>query len=143
MHKLSTQDRPQAMKDWIGRKRVWSKPPIIKDVDEYGNGWRTWYKGMQPKWRLEGELEWPLVREERDAERWSSLMKGGVNGFVIVLTMLVWWWNQEGARVKGEVKSAIEEVEWVLQQMTKRLRDVRTKKHKDDGEAGQGERKEK
>lgn len=78
---------------------------------------------MQPMWRIPRGKFWPLKRRSEEGERWASLMKGGPNGFVLVLISLVWWSKvafEPGQWAKCE--EMMVDVEWVLEQMVNELK---------------------
>jgi hypothetical protein len=66
-------------------------------------------------------------------------MKGGGNGFVMVLLSLSWWMMRERDESGGSRESslALEEVMWVLQQMLQALRS-----RCNQGEEGGGDNRE-
>ncbi|EIM90690.1 uncharacterized protein STEHIDRAFT_38735, partial [Stereum hirsutum FP-91666 SS1] len=90
-NKLGVHKRPSQISVWFGRRRAWGTIPPIKDVDAFEQSFKEWWSGMQPMWRIPRGKFWPLKRRNEEGERWASLMKGGPNGFVLVLISLVWW----------------------------------------------------
>jgi hypothetical protein len=105
---------------------------------EFGALWKAWWKILQPEWRGANDGNWPLVREGPEVREWAKLMKGGGNGFVLVLLSLSWWMMRERDETRKTVESssAFEDVAWVLQQMVQVLRDRR--KQNREGQGGQG-----
>lgn len=98
--------------------RKYAAPPALGDLEKFAEKWRGWWASMQPAWRKLGDLSWPLVRRSHEDEEWPELMRGGKNGFVVVLISLAWW--KAAAKTDSQVlkaASAIEDVEWVLREM--------------------------
>ncbi|KZV59154.1 hypothetical protein PENSPDRAFT_554648, partial [Peniophora sp. CONT] len=97
-HKLSTAGRPTVVSDWIkrGRKYIVTKNGVDValtpdfDCDEFSVAMHDWIANIMPDWRSAdlGEDE-PLRRCE--GEDWSVLMKGGQNGFGVLLIACMWW----------------------------------------------------
>jgi hypothetical protein len=123
--RLTNESRPQQVSDWMQRHRQWDKAPTMDKVGEFGGLWRAWWKILQPEWRAAANGNWPLVREVPKVEGWAKLMKGGGNGFALVLLSLSWWMMREKDETRKTVESssAFEDVAWVLQQMVQVLRD--------------------
>lgn len=115
--RLTTRGRPQQIPDWMQRHRLYDKTPLIPNPSAFGFVWRAWWKTMQPGWRVEGG-EWPLSRQTAVNEAWTEIMKGGQNGFVLVLLSLSWWLAAtESEKDRQDCLSALEDVDWVLQQL--------------------------
>ena len=59
------------------------------------------------------------------SEVWPKLLKGGGNGFALVLLSLSWWMmpEKDETRKTTESSSAFEDVEWVLHRMVQLLHD--------------------
>jgi hypothetical protein len=55
---------------------------------EFGALWKGWWTVLQPKLHLIDS--WPLTQEGPVKEGWENLMKGGGNGFVLVILSLSW-----------------------------------------------------
>jgi hypothetical protein len=116
--RLATKHRPPEIALWISRTRSYANLPTIENCVEYGSLWRGWWKLLQPEWRVEEDSDWPLSREVPDGEKWESLSKGGANGLFVVLMSLSWWVEQaKDHREKREAESAVEDVQWVLEQI--------------------------
>jgi hypothetical protein len=97
---------------------------------------------LQPEWRIPDDdvHQWPLVRDLPQNERWQKLVKGGRNGFVLVLLSLTWWMMREKDESRKTVESsssAFADVQWVLEQMIQVLRAQR-----EQGREGEDERED-
>lgn len=79
---------------------------------------------MQPVWRIkdgEGELQ----RHDVPDESWPEIMKGGGNGFFLVLISLSWWMEAAKEKTdKDDCLSVVDDVMWVLEQMVARLEEL-------------------
>jgi hypothetical protein len=122
--RLTNQSRPQQLSDWMQRHRVWDKAPPVEKASEFGAMWRAWWKILQPEWRITDGTGWPLVRDGPAGEVWPNLLKGGGNGFVLVLLSLSWWMMRERDETRNTVESssALADVEWALGKMVQVLR---------------------
>ncbi|KAF8062348.1 hypothetical protein FPV67DRAFT_1508149 [Lyophyllum atratum] len=96
----STKTRPEEWAKWVakgrGGVRAYASTPAIQDPLEFGYAVMAWWKSMQPAFRQTTEvLPKPIYDSpELDVssiEDWAALRKGGPNGMVSVMTMLVWW----------------------------------------------------
>ena len=133
--RLTSKSRPQQVADWMQRHRQFNRQPPIDNVPSFGVVWKSWWKGMQPIWRSEG-AEWPLVRRIDSSEKWENLMKGGQNGFLIVLLTLSWWLAAALTEAqRNDCVSALDDVEWVLVQMVVILRESKSSDTEEEGEA--------
>ncbi|KZP26975.1 hypothetical protein FIBSPDRAFT_661231, partial [Athelia psychrophila] len=66
--------------------------PPIRRPSQYGIAWYTWWRTLQPGWRLEGVADGSMVQHgEAGNEDWLKVAKGVLNGFVLVLISLSWW----------------------------------------------------
>ncbi|KAJ7081899.1 hypothetical protein C8R43DRAFT_1142883 [Mycena crocata] len=87
--RLTTVERPTEVETWIrdGRGRTLEIVKIA-DVAEFAPSWWTWWKRLQPSWRVgeKGEL---LTPEERG--EWGDLVAPGPNGMLSVVATLYWW----------------------------------------------------
>lgn len=72
---------------------------------------------MQPSWRR-NEADLPLFRDVPDGETWQTLRKGGTAGIYLVVTSLSWWIKAQHIERDVRVWSAVDDLSWVLQQMT-------------------------
>ena len=123
--RLTKDLRPQQLSDWMQRHRLWDKAPPVDKASEFGATWKAWWKILQPEWQIPDDTHpWPLVRDLPPNERWQKLVKGGRNGFVLVLLSLTWWMMREKdeSRKTVESSSAFTDVQWVLEQMIQVLR---------------------
>jgi hypothetical protein len=124
--RLTKDMRPQQLSDWMQRHRLWDKAPPVDKASEFGATWKAWWKTLQPEWRIPDDdaHPWPLVRDLPQNERWQKLVKGGRNGFVLVLLSLTWWMMREKdeSRKTVESSSAFADVHWALEQMIQVLR---------------------
>jgi hypothetical protein len=135
--RLTNQSRPQQLSDWMQRHRMWDKAPPVEKASEFGATWKGWWKILQPQWRIpDDECGGSLVRNGPPDEQWPNLLKGGGNGFVLVLLSLSWWMMREKDenRKAEESSSAFEDVQWVLQQMVRVLRTQHEQGGEDDNE---------
>jgi hypothetical protein len=86
----------------------------------YGVRFTEWWGGMQPVWRLFQSADGPLslVRDPPKDETWTGLRKGGTAGIYVVVMGLSWWIKAQ--RNKGDVNAwaAVDDLSWVLQQMS-------------------------
>ncbi|KIL68683.1 hypothetical protein M378DRAFT_36297, partial [Amanita muscaria Koide BX008] len=78
---LPTASRPEEVSWWIKRKKLVNLQPPIEKPAEFGATWKRWWTMMQPAWR-EGES---LVRTVSGDVDWAPLMRGGSNGFSLVV----------------------------------------------------------
>jgi hypothetical protein len=122
-NRLTNQSRPQQIGDWMQRHRLWDKAPPMDKSSEFGALWKGWWTVLQPEWRVVDS--WPLAREGPVKEGWENLMKGGGNGFVLVILSLSWWMMKEKDETRATVQSSVafEDVEWALQHMLLILRE--------------------
>ncbi|TDL14370.1 hypothetical protein BD410DRAFT_690423, partial [Rickenella mellea] len=126
--RLDTKHRPAQVSTWIRSGRPYNKVPPIADPAEYGNSWRKWWKGLQPKWRDAG-VDWPLrdgiagTEGAWTGEKWPGVAKGGKNGFHIVIVTLVWW-NSVATEPadRRAFAVALVDVEWCLCQVVEALK---------------------
>ena len=108
------------MAEWIKWGRQYDKRPVIGNTTKYATQWHAWWTGLQPAWR---GIAWPLTRMSVPNKMWDKVRKGGKNGFLMILLSLGWWISAaENDIDKREVASAIEDVEWVMGELTKEPR---------------------
>lgn len=88
IRRLKTQHRPAILKEWIQQSRpnlsMWT--PVISDVAQYEKDFLTWWRALQPAWRLAKNGN--LTRSDGD---WEPLNRPGVNGLLTVLAGLFYW----------------------------------------------------
>ncbi|KAI0755868.1 hypothetical protein BC629DRAFT_1275188, partial [Irpex lacteus] len=88
-NRVSTDNRPSAVKAWIQRHRKYDKPPSDMDAKEFEGRWKAWWETLQPAWR---KMSWPPAQPvELLGGDWETLDKGGCNGFFTIILTLVWW----------------------------------------------------
>lgn len=106
--------------DWIrAHRRFDSIPPEPEFLDQYITDWLSWWKSLQPAWRAQLPDYDRTVPE--DAE-WPELMKGGANGFFLIVFTLTWWTVHAVTEEQSEGgKKAFLDVAFVLKQMTIKL----------------------
>lgn len=108
---LSATGRPEAVGDWIQRARNAKWRPNITNIKEYTKAHTTWWKSVQPDWRIDedGEI---CPTAEGD---WSSLRKPGVNGLLSAVASLYFWGVGRASRKRlGPWDSSVEDVIFVL-----------------------------
>lgn len=69
-----------------------------------------WWTDLEPEWRLQGGVKWPLPREDHPDERWAKVAKGGSHGLISVLCSPVWWPKEGKDVVEDEIMSELEDV---------------------------------
>lgn len=86
---------------------------------------------MQPSAR---GSKWPLACEQRAAEEWEQLRKGGKTGFVTILIMMVWW-NEavRTAKDRKDFDAVLEDIIWVLGEMIRTASGTAAEKRPLDG----------
>ncbi|KAF8068719.1 hypothetical protein FPV67DRAFT_1448607 [Lyophyllum atratum] len=96
----SAKTRPEEWTKWVakGRQgiRAYNATPTIQDPLDFGYAVMAWWKSMQPAFRQSSELMPkpvydPPMLDVSNVDEWAALRKGGPNGLVSVLTVLVWW----------------------------------------------------
>ncbi|KAA1479204.1 hypothetical protein DENSPDRAFT_855282, partial [Dentipellis sp. KUC8613] len=126
-HKLTTTARPKEVKHWIQRHCIYEKPRIIEDLEEYGDGMRTWIMGAMPDWRRT-TIGWPLSRVRLPDQSWAKAMRGGPNSFAIIIVAISWWIVQSAEagneRAQNEAASVVEDLVWSFTEMNWVLRAV-------------------
>jgi hypothetical protein len=115
---LPTKFRPQEVSDWIKSKKK-DVVPVVKPA-QFGNQFMDWWMMMQPGWRKDDTrslVSLVLFRDIPQGETWQGLRKGGTAGIYVVVMGLSWWIKAQGIEHDDNVRSAVEEVLWVLRQM--------------------------
>ncbi|KAJ7487246.1 hypothetical protein B0H11DRAFT_1615572, partial [Mycena galericulata] len=103
---FATTGRPGEIHTWVKNARKGT--PVIKDVDAFIKQWGTWWKAINPQWRL---VDGVLSRGGEGS--WEGMRVPGQNGFLSVLIGLKWW-REKAARAGGEEwKEAVRDVAWV------------------------------
>ncbi|KJA12644.1 hypothetical protein HYPSUDRAFT_152312 [Hypholoma sublateritium FD-334 SS-4] len=111
--RLGTRHRPHLIADWIQRARKPTYKCEIKNVDKFAGEFDTWWRGLQPDWRLDDASN--LLR--RDGDDWECLRCPGVNGLLSVLAALFFWGchAQRGAApFKVRWLTALRDVSYVI-----------------------------
>ncbi|KAG6871762.1 hypothetical protein C0995_000362, partial [Termitomyces sp. Mi166 len=66
--------------------------PAISNGVEFGYAVMSWWKQLQPKFQKTLDvLLVPIYEGPENINHWAQLCKGGPNGLVSVLTLLLWW----------------------------------------------------
>ncbi|KAK6964698.1 hypothetical protein R3P38DRAFT_3247816 [Favolaschia claudopus] len=117
----AAKDRPGEIKGWIARARTGGPQPPIKDLFTFSGTWWNWWMKLNPGWRAkaydgrrllkEGEGEWKVLQSQT-----------GPNGLLNALICLRWWRDvlgeNAGQREQKEWAEAVEEVNWVLNEIS-------------------------
>ena len=89
---------------------------------------------MQPSWRTnEGSVA--LDCKTPRGETWQGLRKGGTAGIYVVVMSLSWWIKAQKVQHNNTVWMAIDDLLWVIQQMTLDLPKPVSSKRARNGEA--------
>ena len=110
--------RPEKVNAWIKSKKKISPPEI--DIDEFASSFMAWWIALQPGWRLadDGSFKYEAPKNED----WRVLHKGGSAGLYIVVVTLSWWVRALMPEIPSFCTwTAIHDVQWVIDQITKRL----------------------
>ncbi|KAI0074004.1 hypothetical protein K474DRAFT_1572838, partial [Panus rudis PR-1116 ss-1] len=87
-NRLPTSDRPEEVGAWMS-SRSYTQRPAVK-VKPFSAQWKKWYSGVQPKSR--DTTTWPFKRDvSPDNCDWGVLLRGGPNGFFLIIVSLSWW----------------------------------------------------
>ncbi|KJA18011.1 hypothetical protein HYPSUDRAFT_205740 [Hypholoma sublateritium FD-334 SS-4] len=111
--KLGSRHRPRIVADWIQRARTPKFRPEIKNADKFIDEFDTWWRTLQPAWRLDSASD--LLT--RDGDDWGCLRCSGVNGLLSVLAALFFWGchAQSGAATfKSRWLEALEDVSYAI-----------------------------
>lgn len=104
-------------------KRHKQQNPTV-NASEFGVAWHVWWKLMQPEWRRRDQ-DLLLNRDVPSGETWEILARGGSNGFFLVVICLSWWFQGfQSTEPTDEFWSSVNDVTWVLNEMTKALPSV-------------------
>ncbi|KAG6895146.1 hypothetical protein C0992_002948, partial [Termitomyces sp. T32_za158] len=95
-------NRPVKWENWVKKShRAYSKTSVISDPMDLGLATAKWWKSIQPEACRSSSTIMPLPLVDcpgsEDNNIWAPLHKGGPNGMIIIMTLLVWW----GQRMKG------------------------------------------
>ena len=86
--KLSTANRPKAVKAWIQRARAPAWRPAITDTAAYEAEFKSWWAALQPKWRKSSSGNVVFLRVDGD---WEEICWPGLNGMLSVMAGLFFW----------------------------------------------------
>lgn len=118
--------RPEEINTWLKNGRKFSAmPDVTNTVDAFGETWTNWWVHLQPKWRGKAP---PFSTDAPEGADWSSLQKGGPNGFFLVLLAYCWWGSAcidgKGNEIQPAFSKWFEsfvDMEWVLECMVHEL----------------------
>ena len=130
--------RPEEVSRWIKSKKKNLAPEI--DVNEFASSFMGWWIALQPGWRLgdDGSFNYEALTDED----WRVLHKGGSSGLYVIVVALSWW-------VRGLTPdspsfcawTAVHDVQWVIDQITKKLTPAGKKRpHEDAAESTKAKR---
>lgn len=92
-----TATRPQEWASWTSKSRGgvrnYQCTPSIVDAAEFGIAIQGWWNSIQPSFR-KSDTGIPTTiysSPTGDKHTWASLRKGGPNGLISLLTLLLWW----------------------------------------------------
>lgn len=104
------------------------------EVERYGEDWLKWWCDLQPPFR--GKDPMAMSRVTDSTAEWSQLLKGGPNGFFVILLALGWWYI--GVKSAGgdcsDCNHAFADVQWVLEQMKLSFANPAKRARETDGE---------
>ncbi|KAH8103653.1 hypothetical protein DFH11DRAFT_1464244, partial [Phellopilus nigrolimitatus] len=87
---MGTHDRPTEVPAWTRAKRNTNSTPKL-DLDTFPPKWRSWWSSLQPFWRPQEGMDWPLGFAEPANEEWLHVRKAGKNGIFLIVLTLYWW----------------------------------------------------
>ena len=95
---------------------------IPDDFFEYSHRWITWWRAIQPKWRIIDESG-GVISANKKKQNWGGLSSCGWDGMILPLVGLaIWSLSLRGRRVsrasEGVLKIWIDDVTSVLHLMT-------------------------
>jgi len=88
LKKLSTTNRPVAVKAWIQRARTSAWRPVISNMASYESEFKAWWSVLQPEWRKSSSGEIHFSKVDGD---WEVLRRPGLNGILSVMAALFFW----------------------------------------------------
>jgi hypothetical protein len=100
---LSPKQRPAEWGKWIAKSskgiQPYSSMPVIEDPLEFGVAIVKWWHATQPAFH-HGDTLLPMAiyDTEEVGDVWAGLRKGGPNGLISLLTLLVWWGQRADTR---------------------------------------------
>jgi hypothetical protein len=87
--------RPEEWLKWALKSRHgvrrYDSIPLIADSAELGIAIVKWWHAMQPDFRKSDKDMPSPTYVASDGSLWDPLRKGGPNGFVSIMTLVVWW----------------------------------------------------
>jgi hypothetical protein len=92
-----TATRPQEWASWTSKSRGgvrnYEYTPSIVDAAEFGIALQGWWNSIQPSFRKSdtGIPNDVYSCPTGDQDAWALLRKGGPNGLISLLTLLLWW----------------------------------------------------
>ncbi|KAG6827998.1 hypothetical protein H0H92_009727 [Tricholoma furcatifolium] len=141
-------DRPEEWTTWVSKShRMYSRTPVIAEPMEFGLATAKWWKGIQPKVRQTSPATLPVPIIHCPATKedmWASLRKGGPNGMLIVMTLLVWWGQRLGITSQWQEdssvlwKECVDDVRACLEVMVGTANVAPLRAHKRSGSATKG-----
>ena len=130
--------RPDEVSSWIKSKKKTSPPEI--NVDEFASSFMVWWIALQPGWRLadDGSFNYKAPNNED----WQVLHKGGSAGLYIVIVALSWWVRALTPDSPSfRAWTAVRDVQWVIDQITKKLTPAGKKRQlEDSAESGKAKK---
>lgn len=96
-------------------------PPSAKDLTKFPGEMLSWWKTVQPGWRILTGPDAPLSRTIPPGEDWSPLRRAGKDGLIVFVVALYWWRkvveDQGDATSRAEFLFVAEDVVFVLDTM--------------------------
>ena len=91
-----SKQRPAEWGKWITKTlkgvQPYSSTPVIEDSLEFGIAIVKWWHSIQPTFHCGDALSPIAIYDVHELDDvWAGLWKGGPNGLVSLLTLLVWW----------------------------------------------------
>jgi len=112
---------PAEVRSWVSKKRRGT--PEIKKLDVFQMAWLAWYNALLPEWNRDANFK--AMRRSSPAllknETWSSFSVRGNSGVYLLIVSLSWWLTEsqhQYATQRASCVLAINELNWVLQQLT-------------------------
>ena len=99
------------------------KVNLPDNVIDCGRRWKTWWRSIQPSWRIPADVKEPLRNQDYMPDRpdWSGLAIAGENGIVLAIVGLaIWSMSIDKCRRRTDIKdigNALMDVDLVLQMM--------------------------
>ena len=122
---------PEEVYQWIKSKKKTS--PLEIDINEFASSFMAWWIALQPGWRLadDGAFNYEVPNNED----WRVLHKGGSAGLYIVVVALSWWVRALTPDSPSfHAWTAVHDVQWVINQITKKLTSARKKRQLEDSD---------